>query len=166
MPNKTTCVACAEEILEAARLCKHCGTLQSDPRFVSSTPNAVDQAPELTANPEELAAIEWFTSYEFVRYVDAGSEEDLAKVDTKKIWTHYADGLNGEFVTNGLLPEYDYVHGYYEMKKSWEFEENTEFIQVLEFTECADCEDGYDENGDYCAACDGGQISYLASFFE
>jgi hypothetical protein len=46
MPNKTTCVACAEEILEAARLCKHCGTLQSDPRFVSSAPGEVDQPRE------------------------------------------------------------------------------------------------------------------------
>jgi hypothetical protein len=27
------CIACAEEILEAAALCKHCGTMQNDERF-------------------------------------------------------------------------------------------------------------------------------------
>jgi hypothetical protein len=32
--SKTTeCVACAEDILSKAKLCKHCGTMQSDPTF-------------------------------------------------------------------------------------------------------------------------------------
>jgi predicted DNA-binding WGR domain protein len=38
------CVACAEAILSAAMLCKHCGTLQSDPRFAVSTSNSNGQA--------------------------------------------------------------------------------------------------------------------------
>lgn len=42
----TECVACAEEILSTAKLCKHCGTLQSDPRFVTSAPDAADHARE------------------------------------------------------------------------------------------------------------------------
>lgn len=33
MGKTKDCVACAEPILEKARLCKHCGTLQSDERF-------------------------------------------------------------------------------------------------------------------------------------
>lgn len=42
MANKE-CVACAEEILSAAKLCKHCGTLQSDPRFAPSSASGIDQ---------------------------------------------------------------------------------------------------------------------------
>lgn len=30
------CIACAEEILDAAKLCKHCGTLQEDTSFISA----------------------------------------------------------------------------------------------------------------------------------
>jgi hypothetical protein len=33
MPETKDCVACAEPILPNAKLCKHCGTLQDDPRF-------------------------------------------------------------------------------------------------------------------------------------
>jgi predicted DNA-binding WGR domain protein len=32
------CVACSEQILETAKLCKHCGTLQNDPRFLEELP--------------------------------------------------------------------------------------------------------------------------------
>jgi predicted DNA-binding WGR domain protein len=41
--SKTTeCIACAEQILSTAKLCKHCGTLQNDQRFVTSDAGAVD----------------------------------------------------------------------------------------------------------------------------
>lgn len=33
MSEKKTCIACAEEIMAAAKLCKHCGTVQDDPAF-------------------------------------------------------------------------------------------------------------------------------------
>lgn len=33
MPTNKVCVACGEEILETAKLCKHCKTEQDDPRF-------------------------------------------------------------------------------------------------------------------------------------
>ena len=34
------CIACAEEIKKEAKLCKHCGTVQSDRRFSQDTPSA------------------------------------------------------------------------------------------------------------------------------
>lgn len=34
------CIACAEEIKKEAKLCKHCGTVQSDRRFREDTPSA------------------------------------------------------------------------------------------------------------------------------
>jgi hypothetical protein len=34
MTETKNCVACAEPILPKAKLCKHCGTLQNDPRFL------------------------------------------------------------------------------------------------------------------------------------
>jgi hypothetical protein len=46
MAENRECVACAEEILLAAKLCKHCGTLQSDPRFASSAPDSMDMTNE------------------------------------------------------------------------------------------------------------------------
>ena len=41
------CMACAEEIKTEAKICKHCGTLQSDPRFLNSIP-----APKTIATPK------------------------------------------------------------------------------------------------------------------
>lgn len=38
----TACIACSEEIMATAKLCKHCGTMQSDPRFLGSALDAVD----------------------------------------------------------------------------------------------------------------------------
>ena len=35
MPETNACVACAEQILASAKLCKHCGTMQNDERFQS-----------------------------------------------------------------------------------------------------------------------------------
>lgn len=170
-PNKD-CVACAEIIMPNAKLCKHCGTLQDDPRFAGGRrvlPGAkgVTSSVSEVLDPEEREAIEWFSFYDFVRYVDAGSEDELENLDPKKIWTHYADGLNGEFVTNGFLPDYDFAHGYYVMNKSWDFEENSVFLRILAFTDdCKDCEDGYDEDGNFCETCHGGETSFLARFFD
>lgn len=45
------CVACAEQIQENAKLCKHCGTMQHDSRFDESqngTPNEFTSAMEVT----------------------------------------------------------------------------------------------------------------------
>lgn len=39
----TECIACAEKILTAAKLCKHCGTLQNDPAFAEVTTTTVKQ---------------------------------------------------------------------------------------------------------------------------
>ena len=58
MAGAKECVACAEEILVAAKLCKHCGTLQSEPRFssIDSGPtmlpeNAIDIADLIESGP-------------------------------------------------------------------------------------------------------------------
>jgi hypothetical protein len=37
MPETKNCIACAESIKSAARLCKHCGTMQDDEKFVKTT---------------------------------------------------------------------------------------------------------------------------------
>lgn len=37
MPDTKECVACAEYIKDAASLCKHCGTMQDDEKFVKTT---------------------------------------------------------------------------------------------------------------------------------
>jgi hypothetical protein len=106
----------------------------------------------------------WFGNYGFVRYVDSGDEENLEEISSAQIWTHYGDGLNGDFVTNGFLPDYDEVHGYYVMRNEWKMAENSEFIQVLEYvTDCEMCEDGYDSDGMHCTTCNGGEIDYLAT---
>jgi hypothetical protein len=48
-PESTTkeCVACAEDIKPNARLCKHCGTMQSDPTFAPAKSAA--KAPSSTS---------------------------------------------------------------------------------------------------------------------
>jgi len=46
-----TCIACAEEIQTAAKLCKHCGTEQTDPRFTpgeSALQSVIEALPEFT----------------------------------------------------------------------------------------------------------------------
>lgn len=51
--SKTTeCIACAEEILSKAKLCKHCGTLQNDPAFaqVKSPAKAVNSKAEVKSS--------------------------------------------------------------------------------------------------------------------
>ena len=120
--------------------------------------------PSRAQSEHEAEARTWFGNYGFVRYVDSGDEENLEEISSAQIWTHYSLGLNGEFVTNGFLPEYDEVHGYYVMRNEWKMAENSEFIQVLEHvTDCEMCEDGYDSDGMHCTTCNGGEIDYLAT---
>ena len=45
------CIACAEEILDAAKLCKHCGTRQDDSTFYS---DALDGESQSTASMREV----------------------------------------------------------------------------------------------------------------
>lgn len=42
MASHKVCIACAEEILSAAKLCKHCGTSQDDTRFNAVKPALLD----------------------------------------------------------------------------------------------------------------------------
>jgi hypothetical protein len=109
----------------------------------------------------------WFQGFRFVRYVEGGDEKLLAATSPTLLWTHYGDGLNGEFVTNGFFPDYGEVHGYFEMEKPWSISENSSYIQVLEFTQgCETCRDEPAPDGSICEMCNGGQIDYLEDFFE
>ena len=52
MKRTIACIACAEQILASAKLCKHCGTMQNDERFQSvpvpdDATDLVDEAIEL-----------------------------------------------------------------------------------------------------------------------
>ena len=55
MQGNKNCVACAEEILENAALCKHCGTRQDDSSFAvqTATPSAVNITVENIQKPSK-----------------------------------------------------------------------------------------------------------------
>ena len=54
MNETTECVACAEQILASAKLCKHCGTLQNDERFQSNPAPAPADGTDLVDSAIEL----------------------------------------------------------------------------------------------------------------
>lgn len=85
MNDTNPCVACAEQILANAKLCKHCGTMQNDERFQQApTPDdgidPIDSAIELFEDgkfKEGLALI--------AHLVDAGDPNALANAG----WAHH-----------------------------------------------------------------------------
>lgn len=48
--NVKTCIACAEEIKADAKLCRHCGILQDDVRFLSAAPTGIVEEPEIESH--------------------------------------------------------------------------------------------------------------------
>jgi predicted RNA-binding Zn-ribbon protein involved in translation (DUF1610 family) len=51
------CIACAELIAGKAKLCKHCGTLQSDPRFSSEAAQELGHAGEISVQQDALSEV-------------------------------------------------------------------------------------------------------------
>jgi hypothetical protein len=84
MAGAKECVACTEEILVAAKLCKHCGTTQDDPRFTfqESQTNQNGAAGNFEASPSRSGIWQFLPSAEQRRRIQimeyvVGSGQDF-----------------------------------------------------------------------------------------
>jgi hypothetical protein len=98
MAGAKECVACAEEILIAAKLCKHCGTTQDDPRFTFQESQKKEKKMKTKFKARCLILSDLWLNYrddeqfeEFIKYNDLGlplayaiSEGIVVSTDTAK----------------------------------------------------------------------------------
>ena len=89
MPDQKACVACAEQILVAAKLCKHCGTRQDDNAFSGEQPPAL--MPHTCDHPQTFAELAseqpgpFWGGPKFKPYVsDHGDERVVASITKVK----------------------------------------------------------------------------------
>lgn len=86
MADMKMCVACAEEILAEAKLCKHCKTRQDDPAWVEQDQSKVVLAPHERRVPMGSMSVEEWVREERIR-VDKDSDEyqnSLVSFDASK----------------------------------------------------------------------------------
>lgn len=106
----TECIACAEEILSRAKLCKHCGTMQNDPAFaqvaggtksLSSTPqnelgskSEIREATETELDMMSALILIWNPDEFGMDDEDLLNSWNLSKSDVRKIqkWQQSAKG--------------------------------------------------------------------------
>ncbi len=109
------CVACAEEIKANAKLCKHCGTLQSDSQFAvveDSESSHIDMQRErirawFEATTKAFVSATGFDEADFIEVDDADSSEIL-KAGKSRVWTL---SFSYDFTTQ-LIHEENTASGY------------------------------------------------------
>lgn len=75
MAETKDCVACAEPILPNAKLCKHCGTMQDDPRFSQSQPLGSAPSTSQSGNWRFLPEAEQDRRMEILNFVSASPQD-------------------------------------------------------------------------------------------
>jgi len=76
MTETKDCVACAEPIMSNAKLCKHCGTLQDDPRFTHDNQPGTAPSESQSTSWQFLPKVEQDRRVQIVNFV-AGSGQDF-----------------------------------------------------------------------------------------
>ena len=177
-----SCVACSEEILDTAKLCKHCGTLQNDPRFTSDTQNVLPESSKehqpgntdtATTTSEKLIAhfstqaANWLLEFGIdPEPIDGKAAKKLSAADKGRVWSAMADWVGASVTIDGQEINYRYgfplVPGYEPdcddyllgAKPSDQVNGSIAFLELR--IPCDECNgDGADEDGDDCTECDG-----------
>ena len=73
MNETIACVACAEQIRASAKLCKHCGTLQDDPRFAHE--NQPDAAQRQSGSWQFLPKVEQDRRMQILDYLTSSGQD-------------------------------------------------------------------------------------------
>jgi hypothetical protein len=74
MATKKNCVACAEPILTNAKLCKHCGTLQDDPRFAHEDQSGSSPSESTSSSWQFLSKAEQDRRVQIANYVTGSGQ--------------------------------------------------------------------------------------------
>ena len=81
MAETKNCVACAEPILPNAKLCKHCGTLQDDPRFAQGDPPVSAPSTSQSGSWRFLPKAEQDRRIEILNFVTGSGQDFFYRYD-------------------------------------------------------------------------------------